>query len=148
MSKPQTCKKDSLNFLLIYTCKSYRARSAERLAELGVHVGQEMILLALWEKDGRSLSDLVERLKVQPPTVTRMVQRMESADLVKRYPCENDSRVSRVYLSQKGKDLQADVETVWQELEQQLTQGMTPEEGMLFRRLLMQATDNLNPSTS
>lgn len=139
-----TCSPSSINHLFVQTCKAHRARTSELLSKFGVHVGQEMILSALWQGDGLTMSELAERLEVQPPTISRMVQRMENSGLVERRSCGKDQRVSFVHVTEKGKALQGRVKEVWSALERQLTHGMTDGERTSFQELLVRVKANLS----
>ena len=138
-----TCSSSTINHLFVQTCKAHRTRTSELLSEFGVHVGQEMILGALWQEGGLPMSQLAERLEVQPPTISRMIQRMENSGLVERRPCGKDLRVAFVHLTVKGEALREKVEGVWAAVEGQLTQGMTEEERTLFQELLTRVRSNL-----
>ncbi len=138
------CSPHTVNYLVVQVCKAHRARTGELLAEFGVHAGQEMILVALWQNPDMTLSQLAERLGVQPPTVSRMVRRMEKSGLVERKGCRDDARVSSIRATPKGNALRQNIETVWQTLEAQTTAGLTEPERLLFRRLLEQVRDNLS----
>ena len=54
------------------------------LAEVELHVGQEMVLIELWREDGLRGGELAERLGVVSPTVTKMLRRLERCGLVSR----------------------------------------------------------------
>jgi MarR family transcriptional regulator, organic hydroperoxide resistance regulator len=134
---------ETIGFLLAQVCRAHRNTANEVLSEAGLHVGQEMVLLRLWEQDGLRQSELAEQLCVEAPTVTRMLQRMERADLVERQPDPEDARVSRVYVTPQGAALQEAVQEAWARLEAQMLRGLTLEEKLLLRRLLMQLQQNL-----
>lgn len=134
---------DSVGHVLAQVAKAHRIRVAAALAGLGLHVGQEMVLMQLWAQDGLTQSDLVQRLRVEPPTVTKMLQRMERAGLVERRPDPQDARVYRVYLTARGADLRTQVEASWAAVEEQMLAGLTLEEQLLLRRLLLQMRANL-----
>jgi DNA-binding MarR family transcriptional regulator len=89
----------------------------DRLAPLGLHPGQERLLSALWEEQGLSQSELVERLSVQPPTVTTALQRLERGGFVYRELDAQNRRISRVYLTDKGRDCEAPVRALFAEAE-------------------------------
>jgi MarR family transcriptional regulator, organic hydroperoxide resistance regulator len=135
---------DTLGYKLAQLCKAHRNHVDLALRELDLHVGQEMILLQLWREDGVPQSHLVDRLCVEPPTVTKMLQRMEREELVERRPDPDDARVSRVYLTARGRSLEEPVRRVWLDLEQQLTAGLTIPEQLLLQRLLVQLHDNIS----
>jgi DNA-binding MarR family transcriptional regulator len=57
------------------------------------------------EKDGTPLTVLSKRLLVTAGNLTGIIDRMEKLDLVKRIPDAKDRRVTRVQLTEKGKQL-------------------------------------------
>jgi DNA-binding MarR family transcriptional regulator len=134
---------ESINFLLGVIGRRQRAQMNEALAANGIYAGQEMFLWHLWRQDGLTQSQLVERLCVQPPTVSKMLDRMEKAGLVERRPDPDDSRVTRVYLTEQGRRNQDAVSEVWKTIERRLTMGLSVEERLLLRRLLLQVHENL-----
>lgn len=108
-----------------------------------MYPGQELILLQLWEQEGLAHSDLVERCRVEAPTVSRTLQRMEAMGFVVRRQDPDDARVSRVYLTERGRALREPVERVWTDVEARSMGGFTAEERMLLRRLLLAVRHNL-----
>jgi DNA-binding MarR family transcriptional regulator len=135
---------ESLNFQFIQLAKEHRQRAEEALSQLGLHVSQELFIFVLWQEDGLSQSELAARLRVELPTVTKAVQRMERAGLLIRQDDEKDTRVSRVYLTEQGRALHAPALTMWRDLEARMLQGMTEIEQALLRRLLQQMVSNLS----
>ena len=135
---------ESLNFQFIQLVKEHRQRAEEALSQLGLHVSQELFLFVLWQDEGLSQSELAARLRVELPTVTKAVQRMERAGLLIRQDDEKDTRVSRVYLTEKGRALYAPALKLWQDLEARMLQGMTEIEQALLRRLMQQMVSNLS----
>jgi DNA-binding MarR family transcriptional regulator len=88
-------------------------------------------------------TDLARRLRVQPATITKMLQRMEKAGFVERRPDPDDQRVSRVYLTEAGQAVQADVQQVWRRLEEEAFAGFTLEERAQLRRFFQRIRENL-----
>jgi len=68
---------------------------------------------------------------------------MEKTGLVERRQDTEDQRVSRVYLTDAGRNIRDAVERVWHELEEQTFAGFSLEERVLLRRLLLQVRENL-----
>lgn len=66
------------------------------------HPGQAGCLLVLSHHDGMSPSELADVLHVSRPTVTAMLQRMETAGAIERGTDERDQRVTRVHLTPRG----------------------------------------------
>ena len=134
---------ESINFLLSMICRAQRGKMSEALTEIGLYAGQEMFLWQLWRQDGLTQSQMVERMCVQPPTVSKMLDRMEKAGLVERQSDSEDSRISRVCLTEQGHRSQLAVRDIWINIEQRITEGLTVEERLLLRRLLLQVHENL-----
>lgn len=135
---------ETVGFAIAQVCKAHRNRTDAALKSLKLHVGQEMILLHLWREEGVTQSQLAECLDVEPPTVTKMLQRMETEQLLERRPDTDDARVSRVYLTSKTRDLRASVERCWNSVEARAVAGLSAEERILLRRLLLHVRQNLS----
>lgn len=75
------------------------------LDELGVTYTQYLVLSALWEKDGLTISAIADRLALEPSTITPAVKRLEAAGFVERRRSVVDERQVEVHLSPKGSSL-------------------------------------------
>ncbi len=129
--------------MLAQTCKYLRARVHTSLDEIGLYRGQQFVLCALWEREGITHSELASKLHVQPATVTNALKRMEQAGLVVRRHDARDHRVSRVYLTDAGRDIREAVERVWGELEAQTFAGFSAEERARLCDFLCRIRENL-----
>jgi MarR family transcriptional regulator, organic hydroperoxide resistance regulator len=135
---------DYIGFQVLQVHKAHRQLAEAALNKLGVHTGQEMILLQLWIEEGIPQSQLAASMEVEPPTATKMLQRMERAGLIERRTDPTDARVSRVYLTERGRALEQPVLDVWKQLETQTVAGLSLTEQALLQRLLMQVLTNLS----
>ncbi len=145
MSQP--AKPETLDFLLAQVCHLHYHRVRTLVGAIGMHRGQPPVLHALWEQEGLTHTNLAQRLRVTPATITKMLQRMEAAGFVVSKPDAEDQRVSRVYLTEAGRAIQAEVEAVWQTMEQETFDGFTPEERVVLRRFLLHIRENLVRAT-
>ncbi|MEW1846279.1 MarR family transcriptional regulator [Nonomuraea angiospora] len=127
---------ETLTYALIKVMKSHRNQMAAELGPLGLHAGQELLLNQLWRQDGLCQGELITRLGVEPPTVTKTLQRLERAGLVRRAPDPGRARVTRVYLTDAGKALQKPVEDIWNRLDEELLRGFDADERGLLARLV------------
>ena len=134
---------ETTGYLLAKVCRAHRANVGVLLARVGLHVGQEMVLLELWKEDGLKGSELANRLGIEPPTITRMLRRMERCGFVERRSDPADARSFRVHLTEKGRALERLVVRIWEEAEEKTLRGMSPEETLVLRRLLAQVRKNL-----
>jgi MarR family transcriptional regulator, organic hydroperoxide resistance regulator len=128
-------------------CELKHRRMHELLDSLGLYRGQPSVLNALWQQDGVTHSELAERISRSPATVTKTVQRMEKAGFVERRPDPRDERLSRVYLTSAGRDIQAAVENVWNTFEEQACAGLSENELATLEHLLLRVCRNMKGSS-
>lgn len=94
----------------------HRALAGALLAPLGLHPGQEVLLLDLAEQGPRSQAQLAQASGCEPPTITHSVRKLEAAGLVVRRPSPTDGRVTLVELSSRGQQLVPGLKAAWQQL--------------------------------
>lgn len=136
--------REMIGFLLVQVAKEHRGRAEHSFTELGVRVGQDMVLLRLWEENGLSPTELANRLRVEPATVSKVLNRMEKAELVTRQRDPEDARSFKVYLTDRGRSLQEPVSSRWKQIEDQMLEGLTHDERIVLRRSLSKLLDNLS----
>jgi DNA-binding MarR family transcriptional regulator len=128
-------------YRLIRVAKQLGVFVGDRLGPLGLHPGQERLLAVLWEEEGLSQSQLVDRLSVQPPTVTTALQRLEHEGFLRREPDPDNRRVSRVYLTDRGRSVEAAVREIFAEAETRFLARLSATE----RRELVTLLDHVGP---
>jgi len=143
----QSVEPQTLDFLLAQISRLHHYRAHSLLEKLGLYRGQPPVLFALWEQDGLTHGELAQRLQITPATITRMIQRMEKAGFVQRKPDGNDQRISRVYLTEIGRDIRSQLQAIWDQMEVESFSGFSPEELLVVRRILLQVRDNLARAT-
>ena len=139
----QTTATESLNYLLAQVSRLHHSRARTLLETIGLYRGQHHMLRMLWEKEGRTHSELAEGLHVRPATVSKMIRRMKKAGFVQSRHDSADQRVSHVYLTEAGQAIRDDVQRVWRTLEEETFAGLDSEERGLLRQFLIQLQDNL-----
>lgn len=115
----------------------------DRLESLGLYRGQHRLLFALGDEDGKTHKNLSELLNVTPATITKMVQRMEQNGFLERKMDPKDQRISRVFLTQKGKDIQEQLKQLFIQLEKDEIEGFSSEELTQFQNYLQRVQANL-----
>ncbi|MFF2480933.1 MarR family winged helix-turn-helix transcriptional regulator [Paenibacillus sp. NPDC058071] len=114
------------------------------LREFNLHVGQDNLLCRLWKGEGVTQLQLCEHLKCEPSTVTNMLNTLERNNYVYRQRDPADARVSRVYLTEQGKEIQEPIRKIWRDEQDKLLRGFLPEDRLLLSRLLSQIEENLS----
>lgn len=114
----------------------HRTELENHLSRVNLHSGQVFILFELWKEDGLSQIDLAKNLKLTAPTINRLVKGLRKAGFVILKRSESDARLVNVFLSEKGRLVKPDVETIWQNLESKITHMLTETERLILLQLL------------
>jgi DNA-binding MarR family transcriptional regulator len=123
--------------------RAHRAVLASRLAPHGLHAGQDALLLAIWAQPGLRQVALAERLEVEPPTVSRMIERLERGGLVRRERDPHDARLWRVHPTTRSRLLEASVRRIHADLDAAMESALGSGGRDQLRRLLGVATTAL-----
>ncbi len=105
--------------------------------------GHAGILFVLNKEGELSQRELSEKMNLTPPTITSAIQKMEKLGYIRRKPDEHDQRILRLCVTEKGKTFIHDICNVGKEIEEIVFRGMSMEETLLLKRLLIQVRDNL-----
>ncbi len=128
-------------FATLAISKKVRAFVADHFAPLGLHPGQDRLLAELWREDGLAQSELIRRLRVEPPTVTNTVRRLERAGFVRRSTDASDRRVTRVFLTGEGRALENPVREVLRATEEVITAGLSDADRASLSAMLVRLAD-------
>jgi MarR family transcriptional regulator, organic hydroperoxide resistance regulator len=77
----------------------------QELRERGISLPVWRVMAVLLECPGETVTGLAKRCLLQQPTMTKLLDRMESDRLVRRSPDKQDQRVVRVSLTKEGATL-------------------------------------------
>ncbi|ACU38723.1 MarR family winged helix-turn-helix transcriptional regulator [Actinosynnema mirum] len=131
---PSLARAYPLSAALVSLVRAHRNYAAELLREHGLHPGQELLLMSLFERDGQTQSELLDTVGIDPSTVSKSLSRMQQAGLVAREPTAEDRRVLRVRLTAAGEALREPLEGVWRRLESVSAKGLDAEAVAAFAR--------------
>ena len=104
--------------------------------EMGVSAGTWFSLALLAKKDGMSQGELSQRFEIDPSRVTRLAKRLEREGLLRRERDREDSRVLRLYLTEKGQGLIEDLSDRRERFDRRIGAVLSPEELEELRRML------------
>lgn len=136
--------KDTSVFLLLHQILHLsKYQAMKRMEALDLKPSQAGILFLLNKHEGISQRELAEKIGITPPSMTVALKKLESREYILRKPDQEDQRIVRIYLKEKGIQCVEDLENILKEMEDLLHHGMSVEERLLFRRLTMQMRDNL-----
>lgn len=76
------------------------------LDEISLTYPQYLVLVVLWENGGMNIGKIGEHLHLDNGTLTPLLKRMETHELLTRTRSTEDERVVLIHLTEKGKALQ------------------------------------------
>ena len=106
-----------LSYEIFQLARAHRAHAARLLRELGLHPGQELLLMRLLGRDGQTQSELLAAVGLDHSTLSVSLRRMQEAGLLTREPDWHDRRMMRVSLTDKGHAMREPLERMWSALE-------------------------------
>lgn len=96
---------NQLCFAMVTAARNVVAMYRPVLEPLNLTHPQYLVMLALWERSPRSLTDLAEALAVVPATLSPLVKRLEAQGRVTRTRRADDERVLEIALTPAGRAL-------------------------------------------
>ena len=135
---------DAINQAIRLLSLRHRARAAALLAPLGLHPGQEALLLELDRTGPRIQAQLSDALGCEPPSVTLMTRKLEASGHIRRTPAPSDKRASIVELTDSGKALTDQVKQLWCALAKETVTGLPADTVAELPAILTAMTGNVD----
>jgi DNA-binding MarR family transcriptional regulator len=104
------------------------------------------LLMQLVRDDGQTLAELSRRMLVTAGNLTGLVDRAERDAIVERRPDPNDRRLTRVYLTSRGKKLADKAMVRHSQIAEEILSPLEPAEREELRRLLGRLREVLDPN--
>jgi len=138
-------KEDSLGYLTNRAGSEWLKTIREKIKKAGVEIPPEqmMILFQLWEKDGINQKTLVEGSFKDKGTITRGIHSLEKHNLVVRITDENDKRHKKLYLTNKGKDMEKVAKPLAYETHTEALKGISNKDLENCKKVLKKIYENL-----
>jgi MarR family transcriptional regulator, organic hydroperoxide resistance regulator len=133
-----------LILLVTRTTKSIREATTAVLARYGAQPPQNLVLDALVAQDGLTPGELARLLQVAGPTAVKMAQRMEANGLVSRRRDDPDERLVRVYLTDRGREIQRPIAKEIRQVARTATREISPDQKLVLHAALNQMRSNLD----
>lgn len=128
----------------LYAASNILTRAYRSLLKpLGLTYPQFVVMMALWEEDGVSITHLASCTKLGLPTMTPLLKRLEEKKLLKREASPTDDRQKLVVLTIEGRALAAQGEAVTQEAFYRT--GFQPSEAKQLLDLCQQMIERMEP---
>ena len=129
--------KGQLGYIIASVNRELEAELEERLRPAGVPIEQLRVLEVLHNADGRSMGEIAAAAAlVDAPTLTKIIDRMVSENLVFRGPDPGDRRRVLIFLAATGKALHKQLKSVMVAQEKRLSKSLEPRKMEELRGLL------------
>jgi len=113
MTSPAHLRLENQICLSLYSATNALTRAYRPFLEpLGLTYSQYLVMLALWETDALSVTDICARTRLDTGTVTPLLKRLAAKGLVERGRSELDERRRVITLTKAGAALQKAADAV------------------------------------
>ncbi len=117
MSNDETLNLDHFVCFAVYSANHAFNRVYKPILDrLGVTYPQFIVLVTLWSEDALTVGQIGERVMLETNTLTPLLKRLENAGMVRRVRDSADERQVRIFLTDKGRALRAEAESVPSEI--------------------------------
>ena len=134
---------DDLPLEIGETAHALRRAFDRRASTLGVTRAQWKVLFRLARKPGLRQVELADMLDVEPITLSRIVDRLEEAELVERVADPADRRAWRLQVTEKAKPLVTKLRALGSELVAEAFEGIDRQELERMREVLARVRENV-----
>ena len=108
----------------------------KRLRPYGLTNMQHLVLEGLWYKPGMTATELSKLLILDKATLSGVLDRMTDTGWIVKEPDPEDRRIQRIYPSAQANRRKPTLIEERQESNKELLDNFSPEERILFKRLL------------
>lgn len=117
-----------LGFLLHDASRLMRRRFEQYSSRHGLSSAQWRLLVRVFKEEGVAQARLAELLEIEPISVSRLVDRMESAGWIERRTESSDRRVRGIHLTDRSRRIFGDMRGVAEGVFEQALTGLSPEQ--------------------
>ena len=135
-------------FLINEISKLFHDQMRRNSEDLGFKAGYHQILRFLSHEDGVTQVDIARHSHFTAPTVSVTLKKMEDEGLIVRKTDKNDTRRTRVFITDKGRELESRLFEKAMDCEKILICGFSAEETATLCRLLKKARENILSETA
>jgi MarR family transcriptional regulator, organic hydroperoxide resistance regulator len=121
---PAAAQSGPISHAIFRVARLHRMIAGHLLREVGLHPGQEIVMMHLWQAGPQRQADLVRVLDSDAATMTRTIRRLETAGFVRRVPTPADKRAWLIEPTPASIGLRQRVEDIWAELEDAAVSGL------------------------
>lgn len=139
---------ESVGYWITMTSHSYQDALNQELIPYGITFRQFQVIGWLVYEGPLSQVELAERMMIEPPTLVRILDRMERDLWIKRESDPDDRRRKVVKVLPEAKPVWSQMVACLKRLRKKATQGMTATDVETLKSLLMRVQENLGVKVS
>jgi DNA-binding MarR family transcriptional regulator len=139
---------ESMGYLVNHLARLLANALRARTAPDGVVPGQFAQLLALYELDGVTQTQLCEQVSIDQSTMAHTLKRMERDGLVRRLPDPLDGRRAIIWLTDRARQLEDTLTGSAREVNALTVSGFTDDEVSLCYHLVARMIGNLEAAAT
>lgn len=125
------------------TAIARRLQKKFNAAGLNMTIEQWSVLYHLWKQDGISQQELCKATYRDKPSMTRLVDNLEKAGMVKRVASKTDRRKNLVYLTAEAIALQDTCHSLAEQTVQEALSGVSADKVEISKEVLKVVYENL-----
>ncbi|MDY0014422.1 MAG: MarR family transcriptional regulator [Rhodocyclaceae bacterium] len=138
---------ENYGYLLGETARILVQRFDEYARANGITHTQWMLLIALLRQEGINQTQLARYMEVEPISLSRMVDRLQSAGLVRRVEDPKDRRIRTLYLTDEAGVVLQRLRSFGAQVLGEMSEGVPPEEIQQFEKTVSRFRANLLNAT-
>lgn len=119
-------------------------KANELLKPHGLTDAYTYFLMALYEQNGLTQSEMHKQIGIEQPTAVRTLDRMERDGFIIRKPSTVDRRAIEIRLTEKGKRYKTIIEQCAKELNECALEDFSKDEQSILKQLLGKLNTNLS----
>lgn len=147
MAKKDFDFEDVIGYLLFRAHRAMANKLFQNLKEQGFDITPEqwMLLVHLWQKDGMSQNEIAQNCAKDKTTITRAIDTLEKRGMVKRVKDDEDGRVNNIFLTEKAKQMHAEVIPTIRQTNEEAQIGIGLYDIEITKETLKKIYNNLSP---
>ena len=133
---------ETLPFEIAETAHALRKAFDRKAVGLGVTRAQWKVLFRLERQPGLRQIEIADMLDIEPITLSRIIDRLEEAELVERVADPADRRAWRLHVTARAEPLIAKLRAIAGEMIAEAFAGIDPQDIQITRQVLAKAREN------
>ncbi len=133
----------AFHYLLMAGHSIYQKKLMDALKDTELTPGQPKVLDFLKDCDGSTQKEIAAACYLEAATVTSVLNGMETKGLIIRKRLNGNRRSFHVFMTEKGRTLQKQVEEIFVKIEEETFKELSEEKRKEFLQIFSQIHDNL-----